>query len=148
MPDLPTWISDNGRLVLLGDSAHAMFPDAAQGFSQIVEDIAALSTLLSSHDATSMLEMTRAWEQIRKPRVGRVKDYAHSNHNLYAQGGATFPKQPQTNGVQSQDKCSTVLSVEEDVAPNRDAEFNTPPFIKWLLDYDAAATVLGTTPGI
>ena len=30
MPDLPRWTSKNGRAILLGDSAHAMEPNAAQ----------------------------------------------------------------------------------------------------------------------
>ena len=30
IPDLPSWLSENGKLVLLGDAAHAMMPYAAQ----------------------------------------------------------------------------------------------------------------------
>ena len=30
LPDLPQHVSECGRLVMLGDSAHAMYPDAAQ----------------------------------------------------------------------------------------------------------------------
>lgn len=30
VPDLPRWVSEGGRIVLLGDAAHGMLPSAAQ----------------------------------------------------------------------------------------------------------------------
>ena len=143
MPDLQNWTSKHGRLLLLGDSAHAMYPDAAQGFSQIVEDIAALHVLLTSDkvDNESIASATSAWQELRKPRVERIKSFARSNHDLYAQGGAQFPKQPDLSDESSvkgrHDPASSKTG--SCVRPDMWAAFNTPAFNKWVHGYDVQA---------
>lgn len=66
---LPTWVSKSGRVVILGDAAHAMVPFAAQGASQCVEDAGALAECLSRHDEADIPKLLRIFEMIRKPRA-------------------------------------------------------------------------------
>ncbi|KAF9633024.1 hypothetical protein BFW01_g3887 [Lasiodiplodia theobromae] len=70
LPPLPTWTSKSGRVLLLGDAAHAMVPFAAQGASQCVEDAGALAECLS-RDA-DLMDLLHIFEMIRKPRVESV----------------------------------------------------------------------------
>ncbi|KAF7185659.1 FAD-dependent monooxygenase OpS4 [Pseudocercospora fuligena] len=114
VPDLPTWTSKNGRLVLLGDSAHGMFPDAAQGFSMIVEDVAVLSYLLSKHLELGVPEVTRLWEEV------------------YSQGHESEGNREAT------EKSAKTVSLK-DLEPDREADFMSPAFLKWAWGYDAVA---------
>ncbi len=47
VPPLPTWHSD--RVVLLGDSAHAMAPNLAQGACLAIQDALELASQLEHH---------------------------------------------------------------------------------------------------
>ncbi|KAM0492498.1 hypothetical protein ACHAP8_009853 [Fusarium lateritium] len=125
---LDTWSSPKHRLVLLGDSAHAMLPNLAEGFSSIVEDIDALSILLleGKQDMAGTIDL---WERIRIPRVTRLQNGSTWNYQLYNSG-----KPP-----------GSELTEEQRNLPMGDgdgnAPFNTPPFDKWMFDYDTAHEV-------
>ncbi|KAK4495679.1 hypothetical protein PRZ48_012947 [Zasmidium cellare] len=130
LPDLHQWISKHGRLALLGDSAHAMYPDAAQGFSQIVEDVACLDALLLR--PSTVQTATAEWQKIRKPRAERVKAYAAANHQLYRLGGRAFPKQTSDSSNDQANKDGD----QDAILVDANAPFNTPAFTKWLYTYD------------
>ncbi|KAL9087281.1 MAG: hypothetical protein Q9165_006775 [Trypethelium subeluteriae] len=73
LPQLPTYSSENGRIVLLGDAAHAMLPAAASASNMAVEDAAALSECVSAcKDASELNAAVKAYEAIRKRRNDRV----------------------------------------------------------------------------
>lgn len=68
MPELPAWSS--GHVVLLGDAAHAVGPDAGQGASMAIEDALVLAAALereADHEAAF-----RRYEDLRRPRVAEV----------------------------------------------------------------------------
>lgn len=133
MPTLSRWTSKGGRVILLGDSAHAMYPSAAQGFSQTVEDIGVLDYLFSLEPdpATQVPRLTELWQRIRKTRVECVKDYAKWNTQLFL--GEPLVK---ARG----DEVSVVRSLKS-VAPDMHAKYHSAAFVKWTLDYDAIAEV-------
>jgi salicylate hydroxylase len=100
-----------GRLVLLGDAAHAMLPHLGQGANQAIEDGVALSALLSQVDPALVSEALARYEQVRKPRATKVQLGSRANGNRYD-------------------------SRYDDLA-QRDAEIaNAADFRKWLYDYD------------
>lgn len=85
MPRLPHWssLSGSGRILLLGDAAHAMPPHAGQGVSCAVEDAVAIALLLKhyrvSHrfgEEDSLRRTAKAYEGVRMKRVGRILDFA------------------------------------------------------------------------
>jgi salicylate hydroxylase len=78
---LERWTS--GRLVLLGDAAHAMLPHLGQGANQAVEDGVALSALLSRADRASAPEALMRYERLRKPRTTQVQLGARANGHRY-----------------------------------------------------------------
>ena len=84
-PRLPHWTSldGSGRIILLGDAAHAMPPDSGQGVSCAAEDAVAIGLLLKHYcvarnlDVRGALKRTaEAYEKIRMERVGHILDIA------------------------------------------------------------------------
>jgi 2-polyprenyl-6-methoxyphenol hydroxylase-like FAD-dependent oxidoreductase len=65
---LPSWHA--GRVLVLGDAAHAVSPSAGQGASLALEDAMLLARLL--RDADDYAAAFRAFEAERKPRVQRI----------------------------------------------------------------------------
>lgn len=93
MPKLPKWYSDTGRVVLVGDGAHALPPSSGQGVNQALEDVYSLTLLLNSI-ATShmsdesalrqrtMLEALAFWQQMRQERIDAVFDWTLNGSNV------------------------------------------------------------------
>ena len=137
MPDLPRWTSTHGRVILLGDSAHGMLPNAAQGFSQIVEDIGALEYLLKVK-GDNIAEATRLWQEVRKPRVERIKAFASWNTRVFLgeeeMKGVNAGKE-KGEGKRKKTEMDTVKSLKGTM-PDMHAAFHTSAFLKWAHDYD------------
>ncbi|KAF8340820.1 hypothetical protein F5887DRAFT_978829, partial [Amanita rubescens] len=79
--------TQTGRIILLGDAAHAMPPDAGQGVSCAAEDAIVYSLLLAkllSRESKTVTEVpesvlrnaAKAYNDIRKPRVSKILDLA------------------------------------------------------------------------
>jgi 2-polyprenyl-6-methoxyphenol hydroxylase-like FAD-dependent oxidoreductase len=86
-PRLPSWSSPSGRIVLMGDAAHAMPPDAGQGVSCAAEDAVAIGLLLRHYLAPSesnkdvdlsvvLKETAKAYEELRMKRLAHILDAA------------------------------------------------------------------------
>jgi salicylate hydroxylase len=72
----PYWV--RGRTAILGDAAHPMLPDQAQGFGMAIEDAAALGLVFSrdylgNGEQGIKTALTR-YEKVRKERATRVQD--------------------------------------------------------------------------
>lgn len=68
MPELRGW--SKGRVVLLGDAAHAVGPHAGQGASMAIEDALVLAAALESEVEYEIA--FRRYEDLRRPRVAEV----------------------------------------------------------------------------
>lgn len=75
MPQLPVWSS--GRVVLLGDAAHAIGPHAGQGASMAIEDAVVLSSCLA--DTLDYGAAFARYETLRRPRIARVVKLTRQN---------------------------------------------------------------------
>jgi 5-methylphenazine-1-carboxylate 1-monooxygenase len=64
---LAGWI--DGRIVLLGDAAHPMFPIGSNGASQAILDAEALATALAEHDVPEALAR---YDSLRRPATGKI----------------------------------------------------------------------------
>lgn len=135
MPDLPRWTSRDGRIALLGDSAHAMLPNAAHGFSQIVEDIAVLEYLVEKHPSGIIADITRTWQSIRIPRVNRIKAFAAWNTRAFLGEGPTNPLVGKASGAAKQ--APGQMKSLKTLPPDSSAPFHTSAFLKWVQAYDA-----------
>lgn len=76
---LPSWCS--GRVCLLGDAAHPMFPFFAQGSAQAIEDAAALAVCIAA-GIESPVRALKEYERIRMERVTRVQGMSHARKDI------------------------------------------------------------------
>jgi salicylate hydroxylase len=74
---LTSWT--NGRLVLLGDAAHAMLPHLGQGANQAIEDGVALAVLLEGRDPAEVADILPRYEKLRRVRTDLIQAEARQN---------------------------------------------------------------------
>lgn len=74
MPTLERWASSTGRVIIIGDAAHAIPPTAGHGVSQAFEDAYALCLLLKSLGQTgvNLSNALAFWESWRQKRIDGV----------------------------------------------------------------------------
>jgi len=112
---LPRW--SVGRVTLLGDACHPMYPFMAQGAAQAIEDGAALTTLLSIRgDPAAAL---RRYEQVRLPRVTRLQQMSRANKYRYHM----------PDGPEQQARDAALKATRE----------RAPETMQWLFGFDAGA---------
>lgn len=80
LPTLDTWYSKTGRVVILGDSAHAIPPSSGQGCNQSFEDVQSFVLLLKSR--SDRLQALRQWQDMRQRRIDMVFDWATNTTNI------------------------------------------------------------------
>ena len=122
-----------------------MLPSAAQGLSQIVEDVAALSyllrpdgkkdkaTALTTKPISNIGAATKVWQDFRIPRVERIKALAGSTQSRYQSKPNEEPRdsRPPPQSVPTSDDSHPTA-----IEPDMDAKFTSPAFLKWQYDYD------------
>lgn len=75
IPRLEKWASDEKRVIIVGDAAHAIPPSAGQGVNQAFEDIDMLALLLSKLSSSAPLSKALDfWQTFRQERVDKVLD--------------------------------------------------------------------------
>ncbi|TIA25560.1 FAD/NAD(P)-binding domain-containing protein [Aureobasidium pullulans] len=67
IPKLDSWSSTHRRVLLVGDSAHAIPPSSGQGISQAVEDVVMLAMLLGK--GKSEKNDLGWWQEVRQARL-------------------------------------------------------------------------------
>lgn len=95
MPKLPQWYSNTGRVILCGDSAHAVPPSSGQGVNQALEDVYSLTLLLTSVGELSSVSTTEAapgkpqllsalsfWQKTRQDRIDAIMDWTTNTINV------------------------------------------------------------------
>jgi salicylate hydroxylase len=118
---LATWT--NGRLLLLGDAAHAMLPHLGQGANQGIEDGVALAIFLEGRKADEVPDLLPTYEKFRRERTDIVQAEARRN------------------GLRYDSRSGSLEQRDKEIA-------NAAVFRKWLYDYDvetAALACLGET---
>ncbi|KAI9497287.1 hypothetical protein BDB00DRAFT_926145 [Zychaea mexicana] len=84
LPVLSNWVSSSGRIVLIGDAAHAMLPYLAQGAAQAVEDGATLGELLTDLQSVDEIPALMAlYEKMRRPRAEVIQKGAYENGDIW-----------------------------------------------------------------
>jgi salicylate hydroxylase len=76
----------DGAIALLGDSAHAMLPFAAQGAGMAIEDAAVLAKCLAEgagENPAAVPAALQRYARLRRSRVGRVQRAARRNGAIY-----------------------------------------------------------------
>ena len=83
VPDLDSWFSPGGRIIVIGDAAHAISPQGGQGAAMAFEDAETLAYTISQPDfAIDTLRFLRTWQNHRKSRMDTVKAFTSRNAAL------------------------------------------------------------------
>ncbi|EMC96381.1 hypothetical protein BAUCODRAFT_130994 [Baudoinia panamericana UAMH 10762] len=80
---LPRWVSDGGRTMLLGDSAHPFLPTSAQGATQAMEDGVTIAICLREAGKANITAATRAFQDIRYDRVKAVQKTGETTRDMW-----------------------------------------------------------------
>lgn len=143
-PCLPTWRSENGRIVLVGDAAHAMLPHGAQGLSQGIEDGLSLAQMLGlaaagfGTGAADVPVVTSAWVKLRKPRCDIFVRQSTENATSWSLPDGPEQKARDERMSRLSNRPSQDLdNVEMDMT----ADQRSPQFLKWVRDYDVVREV-------
>lgn len=80
---LPTWVSENRRVLLLGDSAHPFLPTSAQGGTQAMEDGATLAVCLRRAGKKHVQAALKTHEEIRYERVKAVQKTGETTRDTW-----------------------------------------------------------------
>ncbi|KAI5955951.1 hypothetical protein KGF57_003436 [Candida theae] len=84
LPKLPRWVSQSGKVALIGDAAHAMLPYLAQGAAQAIEDGATLAQELDNCVSTSdIAKALQEFEKKRKRRAETIQAGAKKNGDIW-----------------------------------------------------------------
>ncbi|GAA5919397.1 hypothetical protein JCM6882_005086 [Rhodosporidiobolus microsporus] len=84
-PPSDRWVTESGRIILVGDAVHALSPLSFQGGSQAIEDGAALAICLalSGGKSEDVPRALRAMEIMRKPRVAEAQVRGTKQRHLW-----------------------------------------------------------------
>jgi salicylate hydroxylase len=81
LPRLPRW--SRGRVVLLGDAAHAPLPHQGQGAGLAIEDAYALGALVGKCGLTDYGSLFETFGNLRRRRAWRVQAYSRAGGRAY-----------------------------------------------------------------
>lgn len=82
LPPLSKWTSDRGRIIIIGDAAHAIPPITGQGANQAFEDGYTLAMLLAKRPASVDIATALAfWQKIRQERMAKLLDLTRRINN-------------------------------------------------------------------
>lgn len=103
LPRLPRW--SRGRVMLLGDAAHAPLPHQGQGAGLTIEDAYALGALLAKSGLKDYGPAFEAFENLRKRRAWMVQAYSRASGRVIkfvgdaaARRDASWPSLPHRIG--------------------------------------------------
>ncbi|GKT65719.1 kynurenine 3-monooxygenase [Colletotrichum tofieldiae] len=81
VPKLEHWASSTGRVIIIGDAAHAMPPSSGQGVNQAFEDAHTLVLLLKSLlPTTNLNNALDFWHGLRQVRVDAILQMAEKTN--------------------------------------------------------------------
>lgn len=133
MPSLPRWTSQNGRVALLGDAAHAILPNGGAGITLTIEDVGALIHLLSRYGSDDVPKTLRLWQQACKPRADKLREYGAFNMRRMQGDKEAHAKTERSLKEEAPNRHAAV--------PDMNAPFSTLSFSRWLSGYDPIAAV-------
>ncbi|MCJ1251681.1 hypothetical protein MMC30_008916 [Trapelia coarctata] len=127
VPRLPRWTSESGKVVLVGDSAHAMLQFLAQGAAMATEDAVALAVCVErARSAEDIPGVLHAFERSRKWRCEVVQAQSRRNGDVI--------HMPDGEEQENRDKKMAGLPQdgiwEADMGPFVDGKFRT-----WLYEH-------------
>ena len=137
VPEIPTWRSQDGTILLIGDAAHAPTPHLAQGSAMCMEDAAVIAKCLSCISIKEDIpKATFAFQEIRKPRTEKVQQASWEMQTFWS-----LPDGPQQ---EARDRKLRGEPAKDIQAVSEGQKSRGPATPSWLIDYDAIEDVTST----
>lgn len=126
---LDKWIAPSGKLLMLGDAAHAMLPYMSQGAAMAVEDAASLAEAISMIKSKSELSTAlEVFQTVRVKRANQMQEASLINGKLWH--FADGPEQEARDMAMRPE----VEGLHFDESPN---QWSDPVTQAWCYGYDA-----------
>ncbi|EXJ86098.1 hypothetical protein A1O1_06467 [Capronia coronata CBS 617.96] len=93
LPDLSSWTSPSGRVIVIGDAAHAMPPTGGQGAAMAFEDAFTLAdtlALIDSKEAAVPTDILNQWQDVRQARVRKIRKFTSSGGDIRKSSTSTY----------------------------------------------------------
>lgn len=141
LPQLRTWSSKDGRVVLIGDAAHAQRPFLSAGASTAVEDAVALGVFLEPEAVGrhGLQSLVQAFVDLRRERVGKMQamSAADSATWLLPDGEAQERRDALLKHLGDEDRQSCAQAMAQ-IKTEGIGEFNfgDADFMDWAWSYD------------
>ncbi|KUJ09262.1 FAD/NAD(P)-binding domain-containing protein [Mollisia scopiformis] len=137
IPPLNTWVSESGKVVIIGDAAHGMLPYMAQGAAVSIEDAAALAEAVSrARSNDDLLHLLKAFETVRKPRCEDISRSKHVNAVVWH-----LPDGPEQEKGDATSKAKMRKKLEKDkeagITGGMEGKWNDEATMPGLFGYDA-----------
>jgi 2-polyprenyl-6-methoxyphenol hydroxylase-like FAD-dependent oxidoreductase len=85
VPELPSWSSPGGRVVLIADAVCAIAPFAGQGACMALEDATVIGLLLARNiSKRDVVQTVRVYETLRRPRIDTTRRIVYASTQAYS----------------------------------------------------------------
>jgi salicylate hydroxylase len=127
------WVADSGRMIILGDAAHAMLPYMSEGAGMAVEDGVALAEALNHAQAPfDIARCLSVFESVRSKRLLQMQHASAVNGMIWH--FADGPEQEARDAALEKE----VLGQPFDESPN---QWSDPVTQRWAYGYDAVEAI-------
>jgi salicylate hydroxylase len=135
------WVSQSGRVVLVGDTCHAISPNIGQGGGLAIEDALTIAECLSrAEDPVNLLKVIKLFQEIRKPRCQLIQ-----TQGQVLRGLAMLSDGPEQ---EARDKAYRTFSTFQYTEPwdgkhidDVPSDLRAPNFNHWVHGHDARLLV-------
>lgn len=141
LSQLPTWSSENGRVVLVGDAAHAQRPFLSAGASTSLEDAVALGVFLDlkAVQRYDLRRLVQAFVGLRRGRASKMQamSAADSSAWLMPDGKAQQRRDVLLKHLGDEDRQSCARAMAQLKAEGiGEFNFGDADFMDWAWGYD------------
>ncbi|KAK7885859.1 hypothetical protein LTR67_010211 [Exophiala xenobiotica] len=131
LPPLNDWVSQSGKVVLIGDAAHGMLQYLGQGAAQATEDGATLAECIArASDKSQIPAALRVFERIRRQRCEMIQRASARNGEIW--------HLPDGEDQEIRDAQMRERTPREGSATTKNSnQWSDPEFQPWLFGHDA-----------
>jgi len=128
VPELDSWSSKSGRIIVIGDASHAMPPTGGQGAAMAFEDALTLADALNAVKSkeSTLRETLSHWQSIRQARIKKILAFTSKSGDMRKHSVSPFQQL-----VKEWAMWIYFLWVGQDGG------------LSWVYDYDTASAAMG-----
>lgn len=136
LPPLRSWLSKTGKVVLIGDAAHATVPFLAQGASMSIEDGACLAECLNRvQELADIPHYLSVFEQLSKARCEQIQTASRANGKVWHLPDGP-DQQARDTAFESHDSTTMNNGALSETRAKNPNPWSDKDFQSWLFGYE------------